>query len=59
MNFRVSSETPQVEASQSGEGKKDALQGTLLQPVWGILETECNIQHGTWNIEAERGVHVG
>ena len=59
MIFNVLSETPQAEARQSGEGKKDCSQGTLLQTVWGIQHTECNIQHGTWNIEAERDVNVG
>ena len=61
MNFKVLSETPQIESTQSGGGKKDTFQGTQLPTVGGIQETVYSIQHGAlknsscqWTMEVER-----
>ena len=60
MDFRVCPEAPQAEARHPGGGKICLSRAHYYrQTVWGIQHTECNIQHGTWNMEAERDVNVG
>ena len=61
VNFKVLSETPQAEATQSGGGNFHDLGGTLLPTVGLIQETVYSIQHGSlknsscqWTIQAER-----
>ena len=53
MNFRVSSETPQIESTQSGEGKRTHSRAHYYHQLGGysIQNVTYSMEHGTWRLK--------